>query len=310
MDFALQVGGDFDTVRSAAHYAEDRGLAAVALFDHYLLSEDVARASALPAFDPWVQLGALARETSSIELVVLVTPVTFRAPAVLAKMAVTLDHLSGGRFKMGLGSGWFEREHQIFGIPFPPTSTRAAQLEDTLGYLRAVFDPAHPGFVGEHAQLEPTPLAPLPIRGTLPLLVGGSGAQRTPRLAGTFADEYDLIELTIDEIPPRIAAMRAAARRAERDPDAVMVSYNNPVLGFDTTDERTAFVAEYCESTGRDRAAVEDRLSRTAALIGTWGEICSKVARLESLGVERYYLGHWDETWDPAAVDRFLGEVR
>lgn len=308
MEYALQVSGDYDTLLDAARFAEQHGLAALAVIDHYLMSEDETKASEIPAHDALVQLGALARQTETVELVVLVAPVTFRHPAVIYKSAVTIDHLSGGRFKLGIGSGWFQREHEILGIPYPETRERFSMLEDALGYLTAARDPSRPGFVGDHYRLEPFPLAPSP-RGSLPLLVGGSGPHKTPRLAGTYADEYDLIEMELSDIPARIQRAHEAAEAAERDPAELLLSYNSPVLAFDSDEERGNWIDGLAERTGRPAGELEATVARTASLVGTWEQIHEKLEVMEKAGVRRYYLGYWDREWDRSHAERFLEGV-
>ena len=308
MEFGIQVGGDYATLLDAAEFAEQRGLASLAVFDHYLMSDDEAVAATTPAFDAFVHLGALAWATSTVELLALVTPVTFRHPAVVAKMAVTLDHMSGGRFKLGVGSGWFEREHEIFGIDFPGSAERFERLDEMLGYLTAAFDPAHPGFTGTHYRLEAFPLAPPPLD-TIPLLIGGSGARRTPRLAGTYAGEYDLIELELDDLEGRIAAMRQAAERAGRDPDSILLSYNSPVQAFDTDDDLAEAVRARADATGRSADEMMSGIERSASAVGTWDQIRAKLAFMESLGIGRYYIGFWDTPWNRDETGHFLDQV-
>ena len=116
MEFAVQTRGDWDLVLATARWAEDRGLMAMALPDHFLeRGDDIER----PAFDHLVHIAALARETSSLQLVSLLSPVTFRHPAVYYKMGVTIDEVSAGRFTMGIGTGWLNEEFELFGLPYP-----------------------------------------------------------------------------------------------------------------------------------------------------------------------------------------------
>ena len=150
MDLAVQTRGDWDLVLSAARWAEDRGLAAIALPDHYLERGDETER---PAYDHLVHLAALARETSKIELVSLLSPVTFRHPAVYYKMGVTLDEISAGRFTMGIGTGWLDEEFTLFGLPYPDRGTRFEMLDECLAYLTAALSPGSKGFDGEHYQL-------------------------------------------------------------------------------------------------------------------------------------------------------------
>jgi len=116
MEYALQVSGPYPRLLEAASFAVDRGLVALALPDHYLMALDEEKAKETPAPDAFIQFGGLARETEGIDLVMLVSPITFRHPAVLLKMAVTLDRMSDGRFTLGVGTGWMVREHEVFGF--------------------------------------------------------------------------------------------------------------------------------------------------------------------------------------------------
>ncbi len=159
MDIAIQAGGDFEELRTTARWTELLGLSTLAVADHYLVSLG-PDSGETPAFDALTQLAALAVTTETIGLTVLVSPITFRHPAVLAKTAVTIDHLSGGRFALGVGTGWLEREHEVFGFDFPGVPERFSMLEDALGYLRAFLDPGHPGHQGPWFSLEAVPTAP------------------------------------------------------------------------------------------------------------------------------------------------------
>ena len=151
----------------------------------------------------------------------LVSPITFRHPAVLAKQAVTIDHMSGGRFTLGLGTGWLDEEHRLFGIPYPPWPERWERLEESLGYLRAAFGKSPPGFSGSHYHLDAKPIEPTPT-GELRLLVGGFGPRRSPYLAGTYADEYNLALLgPIDDLEARIDRAREAVAVADRPAGAL-----------------------------------------------------------------------------------------
>lgn len=188
MDFALQsVGRTYDDFLSAARWSESKGMAAYAIPDHYIYgtSED---ADNTPAYDAFAVMAGLARETKSIELVVLVSPITFRHPAVLAKNTATIQEMSGGRFKLGVGTGWFEREHTRFGIDFPDVDTRFEMIDEALSYLRAAFSDPPVDFSGAHYSLEAFDIQPRP---RLNLVVGGTGKVKTPALAGKHADEFN-----------------------------------------------------------------------------------------------------------------------
>ena len=179
----------------------------------------------LPATDAFTTLGGLARETRQVRLGVLVSPITFRHPAVIAKSAASIDEMSGGRFDLGVGTGWMEAEHTAFGLPFPPRKERFDRLTESLQYLRAAFDGG--SFEGRYysfkADAEPRPSG---IR----LLVGGSGPEKTPTLAGRFADEYNHSAIAPDKLAAKIEVMKEAAREAGRNPDEITVSVMGPAM--------------------------------------------------------------------------------
>lgn len=286
MEYALQVSGTYDHVLASAGFARDRGLVAFALPDHYLmaLSEDEARHAAAP--DAFVQLGGLARDTEDLELVMLVSPITFRHPAVLAKMAVTIDRMSGGRFTLGVGTGWMELEHEVFGIPYPDRSVRFAMFEDALGYIAAAFDPTFPGYEGEHYTLKPFPIAPAPTR-KIPLVIGGTGAHKTPRLAGQYADEFNIYPGA--DIAARIARFRAAAIDAGRDPDDIRLSSSGQVVAAETEAEFEDLMQDRAQAASMTRDELEAYFDARQTPRGTFDQVRSQLDGLTEIGITRFY---------------------
>lgn len=305
----MQIWGDYETVLDAARFAEEHSLAAVGIVDHYLMSEDVDRAKSRPALDVFLLLAALARETETIELTTQVSPVTFRHPAVMAKSAATLDALSGGRFKLGVGAGWFDWEHQVFGIPFPPTGERFDMLEEALGYLRAAFDPEHPGFRGKIYSLEGFPLAPTPER-RIPLSTGGGGPHRLPRLAGTYADEFNIVETDLEGRRVRIERARVAAEKAGRNPDNLLISGSRIILGADNQAERDELVGLTAAQYGLDRSELEQLILDQDLPIGTWDYVEEKLAEHEAIGIERIYLEYgWETEWNRTQAEQVISTL-
>lgn len=286
MEYALQVGGEYEHVLQGATFARDHGLVALALPDHYLMALSEDEAASTPAPDAFAQFGGLARETEDIELVMLVTPITFRHPAVLAKMAVTIDRMSGGRFVLGVGTGWLDREHEVFGIPYPPMAERFEMLEEALGYLSAAFDPAHPGYRGNRYQLEAFPIAPAPDH-PIPLLVGGLGRHRTPRLAGRYAHEFNVYPGS--DIAERIARCREAAAEAGRDPDTIRLSSSGQVLAAATDAEFEDLMEQRAADAGVSRAELEAHFDRRKTPRGTYEQVRAQLDGLAAVGVSRFY---------------------
>jgi alkanesulfonate monooxygenase SsuD/methylene tetrahydromethanopterin reductase-like flavin-dependent oxidoreductase (luciferase family) len=153
----------------------------------------------------------------------------FRPPGVLAKAAVTIDHLSGGRAQIGIGAGWLEEEFREFGYGFPPLGKRLDQLEEALAIIRSLLNDEETTFRGEYYQLEGAVCGPKPVNGKLPIWVGGRGKSRTPQLAARYADGFNMPYLAPDSVSDRLNRMTAACEAAGRDPAEIESSVN---LGF------------------------------------------------------------------------------
>jgi alkanesulfonate monooxygenase SsuD/methylene tetrahydromethanopterin reductase-like flavin-dependent oxidoreductase (luciferase family) len=308
MEFGLmtepQMGMTYDQILDVARYAERAGLAAFCRSDHY----SFPRRQTPHATDALATLAGLARDTARIDLVVLVSPITFRHPAVIAKMAATIDEMSGGRLVLGLGTGWMEAEHTNFGIPFFDQVERFNRLEDALGYLSHAFGRLPGPYHGTYYRLEDSELRPLPT-GRLPILIGGSGERRTPRLAGTYADEYNF--LLPADVNARIGRARAAAMKAGRDPSALRVSVMTPaIVGGDAAGFKDVLVRMADEDPmGRDATALEARYRERGLPVGTGEEVGELLATLTEAGVSRFYLQHFGP-FDHDLLDEMFGALR
>jgi len=304
MDFALQASGTYDDVLESARFAEKRGLVSLALPDHYLLALDEEHAKTTPALDAFAQLAGLARETSTIELSVLVSPITFRHPAVLAKNAVTIDQMSGGRFSLGIGTGWMDREHEVFGFEYPSTSERFEMLEEALGYVKAALADEPVGFNGKHYQLEAFPLAPKPT-GTVKLIVGGTGAHKTPYLAGTYSDEYNIYPGP--DLEERIERAHKAAEDAGRDPNALLLSSAGFMLAAATQDELNEALDERASEAGMTRDELDEYHAHRNTPVGTYDELRDQFAAMEQAGVTRFYFQGGLHPRNEALIDALSG---
>lgn len=296
MEFAVQVDGSYESAVIGAQWAERIGLAAFARSDHYFYRRPTGETVGL--LDTLSVMAGLARETSAIELVVLVSPITFRHPAVLAKQAVTIDHLSGGRFTLGLGTGWLPEEHQLLGIDFPPWPERWERLEEALQYLRAVLGKGPPGFEGTYYRVADEVIEPTPV-GNLKLLLGGFGPTKTPELSGRLADEYNVaLIFPMDDLPARVATARRAATAAGRTEKDLLISAMGPaiVARDDATYGRR--LEEAAAHRDMDRQALEDSFRDCLLPCGTAKQVADHMAMLKEAGISRYYLqkiGAWDE---------------
>jgi alkanesulfonate monooxygenase SsuD/methylene tetrahydromethanopterin reductase-like flavin-dependent oxidoreductase (luciferase family)/predicted kinase len=254
LEFILQIsrfGWDDDPagwLRSVAVAAAEAGFGGIALMDHLIQIPQVGRAWE-PIPEPWLTLGFLAGLDTRLRLGTLVSPVTFRAPGVLAKTAATLDALTGGRAFCGIGAGWWEREHAAFGLPFPPADARLDLLAAEIETLRALWQPGAKAYQGERIRLPETTCYPRPVS-AIPVIVGGRG-KRTLRVAARLADACNLPsdEAVLDD---RLAVLRHELQLAGRDPaDVAVTVLDVPVIGRDR--EHAAAIVEALR--GRTSAA-------------------------------------------------------
>ncbi|MEV7560698.1 LLM class F420-dependent oxidoreductase [Streptomyces sp. NPDC089795] len=275
-----QQGASYDTLLTVAKATEDLGFDAFFRSDHYLR---MGSADGLPGpTDAWITLAGLARETERIRLGTLMTAGTFRLPGVLAIQVAQVDQMSGGRIELGLGAGWFEEEHKAYGIPFP--ADRMSRLEEQLAIVTglwateagATFDHA-----GKHYQVENSPALPKPAQAKVPVLVGGHGAERTPRLAARYADEFNMPFASIADSERQFARVREAAEEAGRGPDALR--YSNALVVCVGKDD--AEVARRAAAIGRD----VDEL-KANGLAGSPAEVVEKIGAYGAVGASRVYL--------------------
>lgn len=269
-----------------ASAVERAGLEGLFRSDHY---QSVDERTELGSLDAWATIAALGPLTTRIRLGTLVSPGSFRHPSILAKNAVTADHTSGGRVELGMGAGWHELEHRSYGFPFLDVGTRfdvlAEQLEIVVRQLREErFD-----FVGDHYRLEGCEARPRPVQEHLPVLVGGSGGPRSTALAAAWADEYNTVFPTPDQVRERRAALDRACEDAGRDPLPLSVM-TGCLVGRDEA-ELTDRARRLHERTGAGTGFDEwlDEL-RPAWIVGTVEQAGEQLAVLEAAGCERVML--------------------
>lgn len=275
-----QQGASYETLLSVAKAAERLGFDGFFRSDHYL---KMGSADGLPGpSDAWVSLAGLARETERIRLGTLVSPVTFRLPGPLAIQVAQVDEMSGGRVELGLGAGWFEAEHTAYGIPFP--ERRHDFLEEQLAIITGLWGTALGesfSFTGKHYQLVDSPALPKPTQPQVPLIIGGGGLKRTPRLAARYAADFNAGFFSLEDTKKAFARVDEACATAERDPRTLTHSIAQVLC---------------C---GRDEAEVERRAAaigrevaelRENGLAGTPAEIIDKLGTFIEAGAERAYL--------------------
>ncbi|MFI7219058.1 LLM class F420-dependent oxidoreductase [Micromonospora maritima] len=279
-------GADYDDQLRFARLVEETGFEGFFRADHYRAMGDEP---ALPGpTDAWLTLAALARETSRIRLGTLVTSATFRPPGPLAVMVAQVDRMSGGRVELGIGAGWFAREHTAYGIPFPPVSERfdrlAEQLEIVTGLWRTPLGETY-SFTGEHYQLADAPALPKPVQQPgPPVIVGGRGPKRTPELAARYADEFNMPFKSVAETAAAYERVREACDRTGRDASgrAPLTLSAGVVVAIGRTDAEA-----------RRRAAplhVTSALPPEDPVVGSPAQLVDRLGEFAAVGTTRVHL--------------------
>ncbi|MEU5305080.1 LLM class F420-dependent oxidoreductase [Streptomyces noursei] len=275
-----QQGASYDTLLKVAKATEALGFDAFFRSDHYLRMGNV---DGLPGpTDAWITLAGLARETKRIRLGTLMTAGTFRLPGVLAIQVAQVDQMSGGRVELGLGAGWFEEEHKAYGIPFP--KEKFARLEEQLAIVTGLWATEvgkEFSYDGTHYQLEKSPALPKPAQGKVPVLIGGHGATRTPRLAARYADEFNMPFASLEDSERQFGRVRSAAEAAGRRGEDLV--YSNALVAC--VGKNDAEVARRAAAIGRE----VDEL-KANGLAGSPAEVVDKLGRYSAIGASRAYL--------------------
>jgi alkanesulfonate monooxygenase SsuD/methylene tetrahydromethanopterin reductase-like flavin-dependent oxidoreductase (luciferase family) len=290
MRVALMIEGQEDVTWedwvALAETCERSGIEALVRSDHYL---SVSGAHERGALDAWATINALAARTSTLRLGTLVSPASFRHPSVLARMVTTADHVSGGRVELGLGTGWSEVEHKANGFPFLPMRERMDVLAEQLEIIHDGHWGTGPfSFHGKHYTLEDLDARPKPVqRPHPPLIMGGMAGPRAASLAARFADEYNTVMATLEEIVERRAAIVAACERAGREPIPFTVM-TTALIGADEAD-----VARRAQDLATWRGEPVDLDAvRDTWIAGTVEQVVQRLRTYEAAGVQRIYLQH------------------
>jgi F420-dependent oxidoreductase-like protein len=297
MRFALmtepQQGLSYDEILAIARTAEESGLEAFFRSDHYA---SFPGGSGKPTTDAWATLAGLARETSTIRLGVLVSPVTFRIPGSLAKVIQTVDEMSGGRVEAGFGAGWNADEHAQLGIPFPDIGERFDMLTEQMAIIHGLWsEPDGWSYDGEYWQVRGAKRHGEISRGGRRhphILLGGKGGPRLAALVAEYADEFNLNSASPEDAPAAYARIRAACQARGRDPDEVVYSAMTGVLVAETEGDLRARVADLLTALGQGGADGDAWLAerRGRWIMGTPDEAHERVAALEERGTQRIML--------------------
>ncbi|WP_194896263.1 LLM class F420-dependent oxidoreductase [Catenulispora pinisilvae] len=277
-----QQGADYDTLLTVAKASEDLGFDAFFRSDHYL---KMGSGTGLPGpTDAWITLAGLARDTRRIKLGTLVSPATFRLPGPLAISVAQVDAMAGpGRVELGLGTGWFADEHTAYGIPFPEKrfGLFEEQLEIITGLWNTPVGETY-SFKGEHYTLTDSPALPKPVtKPHPPIVIGGGGPKRTPRLAAQYADEYNTSFKSFEDSEQLFGTVREAVAANGRAAESM--TYSAALVACVGRDE--AELARRAAAIGREPAELREN-----GLAGTPAEVVEKLGRYAGIGTQRVYM--------------------
>jgi alkanesulfonate monooxygenase SsuD/methylene tetrahydromethanopterin reductase-like flavin-dependent oxidoreductase (luciferase family) len=274
----------------------------ISVWDH--LYEAPPAGGTLPHFETLTTLGALAADTRHARLGVLVLYPGYRNPALLARAATTLDHLSGGRFVMGLGAGWHVEEALAHGYPFPELRDRLDLLEESIQLIRAMLTQPRSSFEGRHARTANVSCLPAPLQKRLPLWIGGTGRKRTLRIAARFADGWNAAYVGPEEYAQLNRALDQWCEREGRDPKAIERSVN---LSFQLSADAARAAKVDQELRERWGDAAVPRL-RAGSLVGTPDQAAKRVNEYLQAGAQNVNVA-MRAPWDAPALDAYVREV-
>jgi alkanesulfonate monooxygenase len=305
-----QQGLTYVEILALARTAEEAGLEAFFRSDHYA---SFPGEGGLPTTDAWTTLAGLARETSTIRLGTLVSPVTFRIPGSLAKVIQTADEMSGGRIEAGFGAGWNDEEHAQLGIPFPSLAERYDMLAEELALIHGLWTEEDGwSYEGTHWQVRGARRHGEIARGGRRhphIILGGKGMPRLAELVARYGDEFNLLSASPDAAPAAYGRVRAACRQVGRDPDELVYSAMTGVLVAETEKDLRARVDDLMQEMGQGAADGEAWLAerRGRWIMGTPDEARERAAALEKQGTQRIML----QDFVPRDLDhvRLMGRI-
>jgi len=286
-----QEGVTWEEWVAAAQTSERLGFEAIFTSDHYF---SVQGGRDRGSSDAWTNLAGLAAVTSTIRLGTLVSPITFREPAVLAKAAVTVDRISGGRVDLGMGAGWWEEEHRTHGFPFPPVAERFDRLEEQLEIVHRLFTEDVVTFEGTHYRLEGAPFAPKGVqRPHLPIIVGGDGGPRVARLVSRWADEFNTVSGPPASVRERIGRVRDRLDADGRDQSTLTTSLMTWCY-VGATEAEAFDRIERARRRAMRAGKFDDELAtlRDECVVGGPAQAIDRLREYEEAGVQRIMLNH------------------
>jgi alkanesulfonate monooxygenase SsuD/methylene tetrahydromethanopterin reductase-like flavin-dependent oxidoreductase (luciferase family) len=289
MDVCLMVEGQEDVTwedwLALAAACEEHGVGTMFRSDHYLSVDDRRERGSL---DAWGTIAALGDVTEELRLGTMVSPATFRHPSVLAKLAVTADHVSGGRVEVGIGAGWWEREHELYGFELPEIGPRMEALEEQMQIVRGHWGEGPFDFDGERYSVCELDARPKPVQRPLPLILGAKGGPRTLRIAARWADEYNTVMSSAEEVADLRKRLDEACEKEGRDPASLPLSMMTGwLVGADRNDllDRASRLSEWKGEDGDGEAFIAAQ--RESTILGTVAEAIEQLRELQEAGLTR-----------------------
>ena len=303
----LTEGAPWDELLRVWRFADDLGFDSLWTSDH--VTPSILPGPDLPVFEGWTALAALAASTRSARCGVMITGNGYRNPALLAKMAVTIDHISGGRLNMGIGSGWHQPEHAMYGFDFPEPAERVHRMGEAVQIMRALWTEERPSFKGRYYQIDDAICEPKPVNGDIPIWIGGGGEQLTARYVARYADAWNFIAAP-EDAARKLAALRRHCQIEGRDYDSIEKTLM--LLNIHMTDDPadvTRFLEHRREE--RSRSTIGDRpledLRRTH-MVGTPDDMSALIREHIANGFTHFAVQAL-HPYDYTALERFYNEV-
>ncbi|MDP6823349.1 MAG: TIGR03560 family F420-dependent LLM class oxidoreductase [Dehalococcoidia bacterium] len=274
------------------HTAERLGLPSVFRSDHYVIGTPKS------ALDAYLSFAVAAIETSNIRFGPLVTPITFRSPQDVGRMAAQINQLSNGRFLLGLGTGWHEPEHVQFGMPFPPLRERFDRLEEGINIIKTLWGEGPASYEGRFYNVKDVDMLPKPVYGAdTPILIGGKGERRTIPLVARYADEWNAVNILVDEYRQKVNVLADRCADLDRDPATVHRSVMCfPLVAGDerSLDRMTRWHMSMSGATGSPSAYREDKIVNSNMIIGLTNEVVDLIGEFAELGAEEMQFEHFN----------------
>lgn len=309
MDVGLILSGNddltWDQWRHSIALAERLQFSTLYLSDHYFIRQQ------RESLEPFLAFVLAATESKKIRFGSLVSPITFRRPVEVGRMAAQIDVLSNHRFLLGLGAGWVEAEHVAYGLPYPPTAERMDRLDEAIRLMRSLWQPGPSEFAGTFYQLNGADCQPKPGGNRVPIMIGGTGERRTLRIVAEQADEWNAGNLTVDQFAAKVAILHEHCEAVGRDPAEIAISLTS--FGFvgptpEVVDEVTrTFIAQFESESPDDLQQFRTNALERGLISGSRDEVVDYLGQMAELGVQevgfRHYLFDSDEVPEYIAAE-------